>query len=413
MAKKLNMSKKLLLIIPPVVRLVDGVYEAEVDFSHNLRLYLCNFDHVTFCCPVSPTSENSGILRSVAFEQIPGNGRLTFIELPYTYREDRHLRHFFSTRKLLRSEIKKADYLIVSPHAKYDWATLAALEAIKLRRKYDAESDWDHASVQRLQLAKLKPGIKKLRKALWMHTFLKAAQKCFKHSSLALLQGQDVFDAYKNVAPNPQKVLNVQVGPEDHIPQYELAQKLERIRAGKPLIISYAGRMIEMKGPIDWLRAIQIAVQAGATLQATWFGSGSMMPQMRQELSRLGISDTVSFPGIVDRDAIMAALRQTDIFLFCHKTGELPRCLGEALAAGCLILGYDTAYPRDLVSLCGGGKFTEIGNWRELGNMLASLDRDRPKLAELVSGAAASGRLLDRDRAMQDRIDLIKKYLSA
>jgi hypothetical protein len=45
-----------------------------------------------------------------------------------------------------------------------------------------------------------------------------------------------------------------------------------------------------------------------------------------------------------------------------------------------------------------------------LASIIASLDQDRPKLARQVQEAAASGKLLDRETAMQNRIDLIKKY---
>lgn len=406
------MSGKLLLVIPPVVRMVNGVHEVEADFSNNLRLYLENFSHVTFACPAVRNQENSGILRSLPLGELKNSDRLSYIPLPYTYREDRHLRHYLATRKLLRSEIAKADYLLFSPHANYDWSTLAALLAIKMKRKYDMESDWDHGSVQRVQLAAMRPSLKKIRKTLWMRSFLRTVNKCFSHSSVALLQGQDVFDAYRVVAPNPQRVLNVQVSSEDHIPPAQLNEKLARIGEGRPLTISYAGRMIDMKGPLDWLKAIRGATEAGVDLHATWFGEGSLMPQMRQEIERLGIDKRVTLAGVVGREDIMASLRKTDIFLFCHKTGESPRCLGEALAAGCALVGYGTAYPRELVAACGGGEFANIGNWKSLAEIIIALDRDRPGLGRLVRAAAASGKLLDRDTAMQYRIDLIKKYLT-
>ena len=406
------MIGKLLLVIPPVVRMINGVHEVEADFANNLKLYLANFSHVTFACPVLFSERDSGILRSVPLSKIQNSDRLSYIALPYTYREDRHLRHYLATRKLLRSEIAKADYLIFSPHAKYDWPTLAALQAIKMKRKYDMESDWVHGSVQRLNLAAMPPGLNKIRKTLWMYSFLRTVDKCLSHSSLALLQGRDVFDAYKDVAPNPHKVLNVQVSSEDQIPSAQLKEKLARIKEGKPLTISYAGRMIAMKGPLDWLRAIHGAVEAGVELQATWFGDGSLMLQMRREVEQLGIDKKVTFAGIVGREEIMTSLRRTDIFLFCHKTGESPRCLGEALAAGCSLVGYSTAYARELVAVYGGGEFTDIGNWQALAGIIISLNQDRPKLGRLVEAAAASGKLLDRDTAIQNRIELIKKHLT-
>jgi len=407
------MSGKLLLVIPPIVRLVNGMHEVEVDFANNLKLYLRNFTQVTFACPILLSDKNSGILSSLPFSKIQNNEKLSYIPLPYTYREDRHLHHYLKTRKLLRSEIVKADYLLFSPHAMFDWPTLAALQAIKMKRKYDLESDWDHESVQRLNLAAIPPGINKIRKTIWMHLFLRTVNKCMRHSTLALLQGQDVFNAYKDVAPNPHKVLNVQVSPGDYIPAAQLEEKLAHIEEGKPLTISYAGRMIPMKGPLDWLKIIQGTVKQGADLHATWFGDGSLMAEMRRGVEKLGIEKEVTLAGIVGREEVMTVLRKTDIFLFCHMTGESPRCLGEALAAGCALVGYSTAYSRELVGANGGGEFAEINNWQALTEIITSLDRNRPNLSHLVESAAASGKLLNRDAAMQNRIDLIKKYLAA
>jgi hypothetical protein len=115
--------------------------------------------------------------------------RLSFIALPYAYRENRYLRHYLATRRLLASEITKADYLIFSRHEKYDWSTLAAHLTIKQKRKYDMESDHDHASAQRFHLATMPLGFNKLRKTVWAHSFIKAVENCFSQSSLALFNG--------------------------------------------------------------------------------------------------------------------------------------------------------------------------------------------------------------------------------
>jgi len=329
--------------------MVNGVYEVEADFINNLRLYLENFSHVTFACTVFYQPSGT-ILRSAPLTKIANSERLTFIELPLAYREDRYWRHYLVIKKLFRSEIAKADYLLFSPFTNYDWPTLAALQAIKLRRNYDLEADIDYPILERLALAAMPLGLKKLRKTWWAHAFAKHFNKCLAHSSVALLQGQDVFDAYKHIAPNPHKVLNVQVSREDQIQPTQLNSKLQRIHAGKPLTIAYAGQMLARKGPLDWIKAINHAVTSGANLRATWFGDGELMPQMRQLAN-----ERVTLAGTVHRDQVMSHLRNTDMFVFCHKTRESPRCLGEALATGCALVGYGTGYSRSLVATHGGG----------------------------------------------------------
>lgn len=83
----------------------------------------------------------------------------------------------------------------------------------------------------------------------------------------------------------------------------------------------------------------------------------------------------------------------------------------EALASGCPLIGYGSAYPRELTAERGGGQFARVDNWKELADLVTALDKDRGTLRELIQAASASGELYERDRMMQQRIDLIKKYL--
>ena len=404
------MKGRLLLVIPPVVTKVGDVVEVDGDFANNLRAYLENFDHVTVACPVLEGS-NNGLRQLTPFNNVAGHERMVFVPLPYTYREDRHFFHYRAVKKLLRSEIEKADYLLFEPHAPFDWSTLAARLAISMKRSYDIEADWYLESVWRLLLSQMPAGLKKIRKYIWFNYHIWLYHTCLKSSSVALLQGQDVFDAYKEHAPNPQKVLNVQITQESYISNAQLAAKLQRLQDGNPLIISYAGRAIEMKGPFDWLRSIHRLVTEGVKLQATWFGDGELLGELRTQVAKLEIGNFVFFPGTVERDAVMAELRKSDIFMFCHKTAESPRCLVEALACAAPIVGYGSSYARDLVGQRGGGAFVQVNDWEGLANLVRSLNQDRSRLVELISDANASARLYDRDKAIQQRIDLIKKYV--
>ena len=162
---------EILLVIPPTVRVVRGNYEVEDHCINNLEAYLENFKHVTFACPISADTNNSGILRSKPLSQIKGSDRLTYLALPYPYREDRYLKHYIRTRSLLKAAISKADYLIFSPHSQYDWPTLGVRIATHMARKYAMEADWDHASVRRLHLRAMPFGVRKLRRSIEMRLF--------------------------------------------------------------------------------------------------------------------------------------------------------------------------------------------------------------------------------------------------
>ncbi|MES2291600.1 MAG: glycosyltransferase [Pseudomonadota bacterium] len=406
------MKGELLLIIPTVLESWDGKIQVDVDFANNLRAYLDAFDIVTVACPLPSSATHNNFPNTIPLDSMAGHERVRVILLPHPYREDRYFRHKAEVARLLRSEITRADYLLISPHSAFDWSTLGAELAIDMGRSYDMEGDWDLQSVTRTLWEKMKPGPNKLRKYLWMTWHARHYLRCMRHSSVALLQGQDVYEAYKDVAPNPQKVLNVQVTPDDYIGADELAAKLARIERGEPLVINYAGRVIEMKGPSDWVDALDRAAKAGVDFRATWFGEGDLLEPMRAKVAAAGLADKVSFPGKVDRPVAMASLRNSDMFLFTHKTAESPRCLVEALAAACPITGYHSRYAADLVAERGGGSFVPLDDWSALGDAVIVLDSDRPKLAQLVNDAYATAALYDRDKAIAHRIALIRKYVT-
>jgi glycosyltransferase involved in cell wall biosynthesis len=201
------------------------------------------------------------------------------------------------------------------------------------------------------------------------------------------------------------------ISKKDHIADIELEEKLASVSSVRPMKLCYIGRAIEMKGPIDWLDTISEMIKEGIKLHATWLGDGSLLPEMRSAAEAMDISAHVDLPGFVgDRHVIQKTLREADILLFCHKTKESARIFGEALASGCPIVGYGSAYPKELVEQHGGGVFVEVGDRRGLATAVRGLAQDPTALRELIRRASLSGRQFDRDSLMQRRIDLIKQH---
>ena len=234
------MQGRLLLVIPPVVVFDGDKLLVDGDFANNLSAYLRNFERVTVCCPASPQFEHSGLVNPIAPETIVGQDRLEFVVLPFAYREDRYLRHRRWVRRTLLREIDRADYLLFSPHSAFDWSTMAVNLSIRRGRAYDQEADWNLEAVNDVLWRKMRPGLNKLRKLLWNkgHAFFQL--RGFRRAALALLQGQDVFEAYRTVAPNPHKVLNIQVGSDAFVDEEVCALTRERGPGGAPWNICYA-----------------------------------------------------------------------------------------------------------------------------------------------------------------------------
>lgn len=406
------MSGSLLLVLPSVLSRTARGLEVDVDLAEGIRLYLESFDEVTVACPVTVNVLDSGLKRTLPVDELPSKHRVKYLPLPDGYNWRSFLSSYSQASSILKVAIAKSDHLIVSPHTLIgDWPTVAARHAISLGKPYVIEADVVYETV-----AKAGAGYNpSLSKRIKLHAtnmiFRRLHRYCLKHSSLALFQGQDVYDAYAPFCRLPYKVYHMTISKKDHIADIELEEKLASVSAVRPMKLCYIGRAIEMKGPIDWLDTIREMINEGIKLHATWLGDGSLLPEMRSAAEAMGISAHVDLPGFVgDRHVIQKTLREADILLFCHKTKESARIFGEALASGCPIVGYGSAYPKELVEQHGGGVFVEVGDRRGLATAVRRLAQDPTVLRELIRSASLSGRLFDRDSLMQRRIDLIKQH---
>lgn len=402
-------DQTLLMVIPTVLEEENGTILLDRDFSNNLEAYLAAFEKVVVACP---SARKKGSFPSTRIlEDLSGHERARIIVLPEPYREDRYV--FFRNRisKLLSREIDMARYILISPHAPFDWSTLAASICIRKGRHYNMEADWNVPITSRYIWSEMPFGINKFRKRLWMAYYNPKYWKALKNSSLSLLQGEDVMADYRQVAKNPHSVLNVQITSEDRISAVALKAKVERVCLGQPLQLVYAGRAIAMKGPLYWLETLRLLREAGVPFEARWFGSGEMLAQMERFVGDNNLEQFCKLEGNATRPSVFRAMQEADIFLFCHMSKESPRCLVEALASGAPLVGFGSDYSRGLTNASGGGIFAEPGDSLSLAHVVESLHQDRSRLAELIAAAAESGKGLDRDKEIQRRIGLMKQFL--
>jgi glycosyltransferase involved in cell wall biosynthesis len=342
---------------------------------------------------------------------LPCYGQLKFIELPFAYKAKDFARTYRKTRALLKEEIRSADHLCFTVgYLIGDWGAIAALESNAQGRKFAIWFDRvEHDVILRtLSAHRLRRRIKEratLPLMKWYHRYL------IGRSTLGLFQGRDTYDTYSGASSNPHCMYDVHTQEADQIDEHTLDQKIERILSLAPIRVSYVGRAAPMKGPEDWVSALAIAAQGNPSIEACWTGDGPLLDVMEEMIQKNHLQDKVKLAGYVgDREALLQALRDSDIFVFCHKTAESPRCLIEALVCGSALIGYHSPYAEDLVSEHGGGALVSRDDIEALGRQITELNNDRAKLAQLVSAAAISGKRFDEKSIYQRRATLLKSY---
>lgn len=355
--------------------------------------------------------EESTSIHWVDVCDLPPADRLRFIALPMAYRIGAFAKTYRATRRRLADEISRADHLCFTlGYLTGDWAAVAALEAQAQGRRYAVWFDRVEHEVLRNALPSLSFK-RRIKEGLTLPLMQAYHRRLTRRATLGLLQGMDTFNAYSAYSSNPACVYDVHTSPDDFAPASVIEAKVARIESGAPLRIAYVGRVAEMKGPFDWLEAIARAKRRGVALEARWLGDGPLLEEMKRRAGGLGITDSVDFAGFVsDRGLTLSAMREADLFLFCHKTPESPRCLIEALVSACPIIGYAGAYPQGLIAPDGGGLLTTMNDVEALAGAIAGLDGDRRRLSRLVREAATAGRRFDEEKLYRERAELIATY---
>lgn len=368
-----------------------------------------HFDTVTFYGIEEGSNVSSSSTTWVYLGDVAPIERCRLLSLPRAYRPHTMLRHYLDVRRQLSGAIQQHRYLCFTIGGILgDWPAIAAREARRQRRRYAAWIDRVEARVIENKLAGMalprRIAARAMMPAMEMYT-----RNILRHSAVALLQGGDTFDHYSRWCPAPHCTYDTHTQTDDQIAPTRLRQKQLAALDNRPLKIAYVGRADPMKGPMDWLRTLEDLQGRGVSFEATWVGDGPELPAMRRSLAAGSMADCVSLAGFVgDRGALMETMRQSDVFLFCHKTLESPRSLIEALVCACPLVGYETAYSRGLVGTHGGGSFAPMHDTRTLAGLLEQLHRDRTKLADLVGSAALSGRLYNEQDVYSYRAKLMK-----
>lgn len=406
------MKNSILLVTHVALRNRGGVPHIDDQTFHGIERWLEHFHTVTYVGldQSHDPGESTVAWRSLA--PLVNAGRLNVLALPVGYRATDHMRHYKRVRSALSDLIAQQENLCFSIGGLLgDWGGVACLEAKKQGRRFAV---WFDRVEHKVELATLSSASFKRRvKTIMLFPAMKLYhERLIRKAALGIFQGKDCFDYYRSQSSNPHLVYDTHTKAHHLIGADELERKIARVRSRAPLRISYAGRAAPMKGPEDWIEALIALSRQGVAFEATWFGDGPSLPDMKQQVARAGLEHVIRLHGHVsDREQLLSDLRASDVFLFCHKTPESPRCLIEALVSGTPLVGSKSAYPEGLLEGFGGGRLTPVGDVSALVRALRDVDEQRQTLELLIRQAAQSGRRFDEETLYRGRADLIRNGL--
>jgi colanic acid/amylovoran biosynthesis glycosyltransferase len=394
----------LLLVIPAPLHEWGGRLWIDLQACNGLRLWLDHFDRVILCAPLAGHGPVPADMVEM-LANLPAE-RLEVHPLPVAFTPLRFARALPSVRRQLLAQIARATHCQFAIGGSWgDWGALATILGARRGRKVAVWTDRVESDVMRFQ-ARGHRGARRLYRRFNAWLAERLERFAIRRAAMGLFHGMDSYRAYARFSPDPHLVHNIHLAAEHRIAPATLEAKVAR--RDQPLRIVYAGRVHPDKGPEDWIEALA-RLGDGLPFRATWYGDGPMLDAARRIVSGRGLGDRVCFAGnVTDRCALLAALVDADIFLFCHKTPESARSLIEALLSGTPIVGYASPYAEDLIAAHGGGLLTGHDP-AALAIAISALASDRDSLADLARRAAADGHPLVDSAVFAHRAELIKR----
>lgn len=164
----------------------------------------------------------------------------------------------------------------------------------------------------------------------------------------------------------------------------------------EPVRFITIGRAVAKKGFHDLLAALAI-LPAELNWRLVHIGGGEMLTALKAQAETLGLASRIEWRGAQAQDAVIAALREADLFVLPSKQAEngdrdgLPNVVMEAASQALPIVATDFAGIPEFVRHSREGWLLRPGDVSALAKALDGLSRDPQWRAKL--GAAAFDRL--------------------
>ncbi len=184
--------------------------------------------------------------------------------------------------------------------------------------------------------------------------------------------------------------------------------------AERPFSIASVGRLVEKKGMIHLVEALDRLSQRNVAFRATIVGDGPERPRLVEAIERAGLTDRVALAGSLDAARVREVLAAADCFVLpCVRardgdTDATPTVLGEAMAMGLPVVstrlaGIPEIVPEDI------GMLVDPGDIEALTGAIEKLARLSPQalLAVGLRGRARVEAHWNPDRGAARILELV------
>jgi colanic acid/amylovoran biosynthesis glycosyltransferase len=254
----------------------------------------------------------------------------------------------------------------------------------------------------------------------WWRSRLQRRQERRQVEALALADGVQcngtpTFDAYRSLTPMPLLFFDNRIEQSMLATTQQVSARMMQSREGRRLRLVFSGRLKLMKG-VDHLAVVAAHLnRLGVPFEMTICGDGEYLPQLRKDVTRMGLADRVSLKGTLDfkTELVPFVTNNADLFVCCHRQGD-PSCTYlETMGCGVPIVGYGNEAFAGIARESASGWATPVGQPLELAERIAALERDRAAIESAAHRALAFARDHTFEKTFRRRIQHLHSVVAS
>jgi glycosyltransferase involved in cell wall biosynthesis len=293
---------------------------------------------------------------------------------------------------------KKVDVVLVSGwHYRAAWQTFFACRKMRIPVMVRGDS----------QLVSPRSGLKRWLKYPLYRSFIPRFDAC-------LAVGMRSRDYYLRYGARPERIFLAPHVVPDHF--RGAAGEAERRRpllrrqwgfADRDVVFLFAGKFIEKKRPMDFLRALEAAVRQEPRVAGLMVGDGPLRAACEEFVSSRKL--TVHFAGFLNQSQIVDAYVAADCLVLPSDARETwGLVVNEAMVCSRPAVVSDAVgCAPDLVRPGRSGEVFPLGDIQALSHILVALTRDPARVRVLGEGARAGLRSYSLEAAVQGVVDAV------
>lgn len=202
----------------------------------------------------------------------------------------------------------------------------------------------------------------------------RAYERLFSRVRAVVLVTKEMHPRIAPFVPEAVPILTIHAGKNAE--DYHFQQRTGPLRR-----LLTIGRLVEKKGHLDAIRAVQKARQMGADLRLEIIGEGEQRPELEAFIKSENLGDFVELIGELPHEAVKHRLDQADAFILACKTppnGDkegVPNVLKEAQLMGLPIISTHHAGIPFVVPKENHSWLAAENDWERLGELASALSK--------------------------------------